>query len=1318
MKKQDYFIGLDPGTASVGFAVTDTNYNLIKKGKKHFWGARLFTSGETAEGRRVTRASRISLQRKKERLSLLQEIFCDEINNMDKGFFLRIKESMYHHDDKTEVQLNSLFNDSNFTDKDFFKKYKTIYHLKKDLIEGNVHDPRLLYLAISHILKHRGHFIFQDEGMSTGGNLTDLLKSLNEYVEQEGICEGIHLPMDKLETLLKNQRVSIPNKEKEIKLMFTTKPSDKQLAIIKLIIGGKVKLSELFDDIEQTDDSSIRFKGNYDDLYPQLEILLEDNVALIDHLKAIFDWIRLSDILKEHNYLCEAKIASYNKHKDDIKLLKQLVKEYCPENYALIFSENKKGLANYVSYIYMNKKKNKKEVLLNKKCNQEEFCKFLDKTLKDINVSKKYDDIMQSITLGTFAPKQLTNTNCVIPYQINLIELKAILKASASNFKFLNNEEDGLSNMDKIVSLLTFRIPYYVGHLNSTHDNSWIVRYNNNKIKPWNFSQIVDIEKSAENFITRMTNKCTYLKEFDVLPKDSLIYSKFMVLNEINTIKVNGEDISIDLKKSIYNTVFKNNNKVTMHLLKTFIKKELCATGDIIITGIDKDIKSSLKSENILNTIIPNESDETKENIIKQIVLFSGDKKLLESILTKSYTFSNDVIKKLTNLKFKDWARFSNQFLTTIKDYNKETGELLNIIDMMYETNNNLMQLLSRHYKYLDLINESNNISSNITLETIQDLYCSPSVKKAIWQSFKIVEEIVKVMGCKPKKIFVEIPREEGEKTRTTSRKNALFALYSQIKKEESFLYENLKNTEEKQLRSKKLYLYYTQLGRCAYTNNKIDLENLFNNNIYDIEHIYPRSKSMDDSIINNLVLVTKTANQKKSDDLQIPEQYRQFDLWNKLHSLKLISDEKHKRLVRTADFTKEELEGFINRQLVETSQSTKALIEILNNYLSDTTGKVVYAKAKNVSGFRQHFEITKNRELNDLHHAHDAYLNIVVGNVFDTKFTTNFFKNISIEKYNLVPKKLYNTKFINNDSWNDDTISIVKDSIFNKRVLFTRQSYIGSGQLFNLNPVKKNTGNNIGTPLKKDDRLSDVTKYGSYIGGNPAYYTLVEYIKKDKTIRTLVNIPVRIEAISNPTNNVLNDYIAEEIKQKEFNIIIPKIKLDSLIKFDGMLVHISGGKDVKNAVQLNIPLEQSLYLKYILKTVSTDSYNEKDETITLFKNTMLYDCLREKMGSAIYSKLSTLRTVYDTLTINKDLYTSLPIKEQLLVIKEIMKLFSCTAARANLKLIEGASEAGRQSINLKISTNYSKALLINQSITGIYENEIDLLTVTSKNEF
>ncbi len=41
------------------------------------------------------------------------------------------------------------------------QKYPTIYHLRHALISNTEpHDPRLVYLAIHHILKSRGHFLF------------------------------------------------------------------------------------------------------------------------------------------------------------------------------------------------------------------------------------------------------------------------------------------------------------------------------------------------------------------------------------------------------------------------------------------------------------------------------------------------------------------------------------------------------------------------------------------------------------------------------------------------------------------------------------------------------------------------------------------------------------------------------------------------------------------------------------------------------------------------------------------------------------------------------------------------------------------------------------------------------------------------------------------------------------------------------------------------------------------------------------------------------------------------------------------------------
>ena len=71
-----------------------------------------------------------------------------------------------------------------------------------------------------------------------------------------------------------------------------------------------------------------------------------------------------------------------------------------------------------------------------------------------------------------------------------------------------------------------------------------------------------------------MTNKCTYLLNEDVMPKQSLLYSKFCVLNELNNIRVNGKHIAKDTKRKIIDTLFKEKKKVTRKMLIEFYKIE------------------------------------------------------------------------------------------------------------------------------------------------------------------------------------------------------------------------------------------------------------------------------------------------------------------------------------------------------------------------------------------------------------------------------------------------------------------------------------------------------------------------------------------------------------------------------------------------------------------------------------------------------------------------------------------------------------------------------------------------------------------------
>jgi len=140
MKKQkkqfgEYYIGFDIGTDSIGWAVTDLDYNIQKLNGKALWGIRLFDAGKTAEERRLHRSARRRRQRQIQRIDLLRDLFAKEIDKVDPGFYLRLEESKFYPDDKSIEQKNSLFNDKNYKDKDYLAEFPTIYHLRKALIE-------------------------------------------------------------------------------------------------------------------------------------------------------------------------------------------------------------------------------------------------------------------------------------------------------------------------------------------------------------------------------------------------------------------------------------------------------------------------------------------------------------------------------------------------------------------------------------------------------------------------------------------------------------------------------------------------------------------------------------------------------------------------------------------------------------------------------------------------------------------------------------------------------------------------------------------------------------------------------------------------------------------------------------------------------------------------------------------------------------------------------------------------------------------------------------------------------------------------------
>ena len=539
------------------------------------------------------------------------------------------------------------------------------------------------------------------------------------------------------------------------------------------------------------------------------------------------------------------------------------------------------------------------------------------------------------------------------------------------------------------------------------------------------------------------------------------------------------------------------------------------------------------------------------------------------------------------------------------------------------------------------------------------------------------------------------------------------------------------KEEQSGRLRSKKMYLYCRQMGRSAYTGKPIDLDELFNDNKYDIDHIYPRHFVKDDNIENNLVLVEKEINNVKSDtypvDKNIRDNVNVRKLWDMLHENKLMNDEKYRRLTGTNPFSEEQMAGFIARQLVETSQGTKGAADIIKQLLPDT--KIVYSKASNVSDFRRIFDIPKSRLVNDFHHAHDAYLNIVVGNTYFTKFTDNPLNFIRKEyknnHYNL--DKMFEWDVVRNgytawkasDKKDSGTIKTVKKSLERNTPILTRWSFEKNGKLADATVYSARRAKNlVYLPLKTSDKkLCNVTKYGGVTKISVAYFFLVEHDVKKKRVRTIENVPVYLKDKIEKNENGLMEYCIDVLKLVNPDIRLNKIKLQSLIKKDGYFLHISGKSEnrilFRNAVNLCLKHEWVAYIKLIEKYIESGILTTSDKNKKIYlsteKNIELYDILTEKHKDGIYKK----RPVYvgEKLEEGREKYIELSMEEQCKVLSEVLELSIIGDTVADLKLIGGTANIGKIRTTNNIS-GCSEIKLINQSVTGLYENSIDLLTV------
>lgn len=1449
-----YYLGLDIGTDSCGWCVTDDKYNIIRSHKKtydpdgklikregcHLWGSRLFGPANTAENRRLNRTARRRLARRRRRIILLRELFQPEMDKIDPNFFRRLDQSNLWNEDKDkELQMehNFLFNDKDLTDKEYYKDFPTIYHLRKAMvnrltINGHYYDPkkqfdiREVYLVLAHMIKYRGNFLMEGDVKDSVvdptylkqcfDNIDAILISLNNGEDDENEDDKIdtseccfNVDEKKARKLANyifqrtNKVLDLEDDERVLFGKFNSKDIRKK--ILKLINGGSgVKLKDFLP-------KEILVAHDGDDEYGDKKIdlsseTLEDDIngyglpesyiEIILEAKKIYDFRTLAYLLHGQRLLCDAMFFNvYEKHKEQLAALKRLYKKYATkEQYYFMFrdsrildgddsddeedkeesnkeeSKDKKKKASYVSYIGYTKTNSKAKYTgahITSEKNISVLIKQIKNDLKFDDLKSKVDRyqddpsqqnelskqdisdiqcIEEAIESNTFLPRQNSRNNGVFPYQLNLNEMRTIIENQSKYYPFLKDKApsfpDGKTEEYKIVSLLKFKMPYYIGPLSQPNnyvrddkrDNHWVqFKGENNQgiINPWNFSQIVDLEGTADKFISNLTNYCTYIFGENTLPKESLIFQAYKVLNDLNNLKVNGSLISKEDKDYIIQNVYLKKKKIKgKDIVNALKNKYKLSDEDPTVTtkGSGKSIGEDEVDLTMFNSSLSSFIDmsnpnafgpefykdsakfELAEKVIELITIVE-DKELLKERL-KKLELSDNQVNYLFKQKYSGWAPLSRKLLDgiTIDCVNENTGEAypVTIIDVMRDTPLNFMEIYetkgSQFSGFKEKVAELNDEKNICRDDLIEESYASPAMKRSVRQTFKVIDELKNTLNIDHfDRIFVEATRAPGEAGKMVkSRKKQLQEAYDAAK---DLVDQELRNDLEKQtddqLRRKKVYLYFMQLGRSVYSGEKIDLNELDKN--YDIDHIIPQAKLKDDSF-NNMVLVERELNNKKQDEYPIPstiisEQGKKWiqilaNIKDKNKRSYFMPKDKANRLLRpeSKQLTLDELNGFINRQLTLTNQSVKAVCDILK--MTEKGSEIVYSKANFVSDFRKlcgelrpsYDAFVKVRDINDFHHANDAYLNIVVGNVYYEKFK-NFYisnridydnngkKDLSVLASKLFTKtqaddktgNIYWEAHFHNEKETDSngkerTIKVRDEgteSTFDKiehymelnDPLVTQMQYTSSGKqgFFNKITLKTKAKDNEDNsdklfPLKQhlrsdSNKVMDVNKYGGYSDMTTPYFMLVKSEgKKGKHIYSLESIPtIYLKSFKKKEEKI--KYLTEVNGLKNPIIIVDKLLMKSILEIPqvsnerntcGYAKLAFTGRTNDNLIlinlsELHLTVEWKKYYKAISNFYGTnDSAAKKNNKFDVFEEQMKEDPISDlRRGNTVLTQLN-----------------------------------------------------------------------------------------------
>lgn len=942
--REDYknTIGLDIGIGSCGAAVCNDERVI-------YMGTHVFNPASEAKNARLARSARRNLKRKSWRKKQLIQAFIDfgilegNLNEIQSGNYLCFETNTAEIPRPVD---------------------RTVYHLRNRALNEHVNERELL-LCLYNILHARGHFLMET---------IDFSKDSISYEDYRNLF---------YETL--DPYVSIPYESRD---QFETE-------ILKSVFAGHLKAKDINSRCDHfkgvlnndTDLTGVKqflllisgYSAKTDLISPSIgydkakctisDLKQNDNLPdFLVHSVELYDLSCIAGILADKQYLCEAAVEKMDRYDE-------VVQKYGR--------------------------------------NSDEF-KELEKEISGKSANGKH-------------VRSVRNLENSFPNGMYVKEATAILRKQQEYDTRITDDF-----IEVCADIISARIPYYIGPLSEQAKNAWLTKNGTFKYSyaySMKHGNPVNEPLSIETWKKRMISHCTYLPEEEALPKGSLCAEVFSIVNEMNILEAIDENgdryyLSENDKIRVFDSLFMQGKPVRYSDVAQLLNLRSFGTRKA------KDSKGVFKNSLTLYPVIAGVLPEFRLNSVKDILDHKEDEKIdrIESIIlavnlydeekTKRDYFINEMYMdetsavRLSKLKSASFYSFSRKFIMS-QPMNPQGNSLMELLledntpAFVNEQMTRITNAVGADGVYMDfssnkyeqkLRENGNRLDISLLLDDGKPVIpVSRPVLRGLNEALKMYMEMVRVYGI-PKRVVVETARDLRDHTEEKQQTACHFDtmkklheyLFNQLKEHKAYKdaghLEDWNTVEQYVLKNRtKIELYIRQNGMDLLTGEPIALNHLER---YEVDHILPRG--FGDDSMDDKMLISKLANAKKGD--RLPLQFIEsgetvgdlvitegafIQRVEMLYDMKLISENKRKRLLLVTD---QDLDGFINQNLVDTRYIIREFMSILRAYnkVNGYTTHIVSLRAAYTKLYRNAFGMGKVRDYGDQHHAHDAALLVV----------------------------------------------------------------------------------------------------------------------------------------------------------------------------------------------------------------------------------------------------------------------------------------------------------------------------------------------------